>query len=80
LRLGYWRWRFYAGRIFTNWEADNNPYEKDHNQYYAIYAHPLPIDGAAIKFAVSHANASDDDPTVADSDVLGFKMRLYYAF
>lgn len=66
--------------FFTNWEEDNNPYEKSHNQYYAIYAHPLPIDGAAIKFAISQANASDDDPTVADSDAFGFKVRLYYAF
>jgi hypothetical protein len=66
--------------FFTNWEEDNNPYEKDHSQYYITYAHPLPIDGAAIKFAVSQANASDDDLTVGDSDALGFKVRLYYAF
>lgn len=66
--------------FFANWEEDNNAYEKEHNQYYIAYAHPLPIDGAAIKFAVSQANASDDDPTVGDSDALGFKVRLYYAF
>jgi len=71
---------FTLAAFFTNWEEDNNPYEKSHNQYYAIYAYPLPIDGAAIKFAVSQANASDDDPTVGDSDVFGFKVRLYYAF
>lgn len=66
--------------FFTNWEEDNNTYEKEHNQYYIAYAHPIPIDGAAIKFAVSQANASDDDPTMGDSDALGFKVRLYYAF
>ncbi len=66
--------------IYTNWEADNNPYEKDHSQYYAAYAHPLPIDGATIKFAVSSASASDDNPAVGDSDALAFKIRLNYNF
>lgn len=64
----------------TNWEEDNNPYEQGHNQYYIAYAHPLPIDGVTIKFAVSQASASNDDPTIADSDTLGFKMRLNYNF
>jgi hypothetical protein len=67
--------------FFTTWEADNNPYEKAHNQYYAAYAHPLPIDGAAIKFAVSQANATEETAAGdVDSDALAFKVRLYYAF
>jgi hypothetical protein len=66
--------------VFTNWEADNNPFEQEHNQYYAAYAHPLPIEGATIKFAVSSATADDEDPSAGDSDALAFKVRLNYNF
>lgn len=64
----------------TNWEQDGNAYEKEHTQYYISYAQPLPIEGTTIKFAVSQASASNDDPTVEDSDALGFKVRLNYTF
>lgn len=68
------------GGSFTTWEEDNNTYEQEHTQYYVAYAHPLPIDGAAIKFAISQASASNDDPAIEDSDALGFKVRLNYNF
>lgn len=68
------------GGSFTTLEKDSDDYTQEHNQYYVAYAHPLPIDGAAIKFAVSQASASNDDPAIEDSDALGFKVRLYYAF
>ena len=67
--------------FFTNWESDDpSEFDETHYQYYIIYAHPLPVEGATIKFAVSQASASDDDPTVGDSDALGFKVRLNYNF
>ena len=66
--------------FFTKWEEDNNTYDREHDQYYIIYAHPLPIDGTTIRFAASQAAASDDDPSVGDSDALGFKVRLNYNF
>ncbi len=68
------------GGSFTSLEKDSDDYTQEHNQYYVAYAHPLPVDGAAIKFAVSQASASNDDPTIEDSDALAFKVRLYYAF
>lgn len=69
------------GGSMTIWEEDNIAFEKEHTQYYIAYAHPLPIDGAAIKFAVSQANATEETATGdVDSDALGFKVRLYYAF
>lgn len=71
---------FTLAGLLTNWEQDNNAFEKEHAQYYIAYAHPLPIDGAAVKFAVSQSSASDDNPLVPDSDALGFKVRLYYSF
>lgn len=67
--------------FLTNWEEDNNPYENEHSQYYIAYAHPLPVDGASIKFAVSQASATEENSTGdEESDALGFKVRLYYAF
>ena len=69
------------GSFFTTWEQDNNNYEKDHCQYYAAYAHPLPIDGATIKFAVAYATSTEETAGEdIDSDALGFKMRLNYDF
>ncbi len=68
------------GGSFTTFEYDGDDYTQEHNQYYVAYAHPLPIDGAAIKFAVSQAAASNDDPTIEDSDALAFKVRLNYNF
>jgi hypothetical protein len=67
--------------FMTNWESDDSAeYDQDHMQYFIAYAHPLPFEGAAIKFAVSQASASDDDPSVGDSDALAFKVRLQYDF
>jgi hypothetical protein len=66
--------------FFTTFELDSDDYTQEHNQYYVTYAHPLPIDGATIKFAVSQASASNDDPTIEDSDTLAFKVRLNYNF
>jgi len=69
------------GSFFTTWEQDNNDYGKDHFQYYAAYAHPLPINGATIKFALAYATSREE--TAGDdieSDALGFKMRLNYDF
>jgi hypothetical protein len=66
--------------FFTTLEKDSDNYTQEHNQYYVAYAHPLPIDGATIKFAVSQASASNDDPAIEDSDALGFKVRLNYNF
>lgn len=69
------------GSFFTTWEQDNNDYEKDHCQYYAAYAHPLPIDGATIKFAASYAISTEETATDdIDSNTLGFMMRLNYDF
>jgi hypothetical protein len=70
----------FAG-FMTNWESDDaGEYDREHTQFFIAYAHPLPIKGAAIKFAVSQASATDDDPGVGDSDALGFKVRLQYDF
>jgi hypothetical protein len=66
--------------FFTTLEKDSDDYTQEHNQYYVAYAHPLPIDGATIKFAVSQASASNDDPAIEDSDALAFKVRLNYNF
>lgn len=66
--------------FFTTMEKDSDDYTQEHNQYYIAYAHPLSIDGATIKFAVSQASASNDDPTIEDSEALGFKVRLNYNF
>jgi hypothetical protein len=67
--------------FMTNWESDDiAEYDQEHLQYFIAYAHPLPFDGAVLHFAVSQASASDDDPTVGDSDSLGFKVRLDYDF
>jgi hypothetical protein len=67
--------------LYTTWEEEDNDYGKTHNQYYATYAHPLPIDGATIKFGISHATAtqetSGDD---INSDATGFEVRLNYDF
>jgi hypothetical protein len=66
------------GGIMTTFEVDEANNDDDtHNQYYAAYAHPLPIDGATIKFAVSSATATVDD---VDSSAMGFKVRLNYDF
>jgi hypothetical protein len=70
----------FAG-FMTNWESDNPAeYDEEHTQYFIAYSNPLPFEGASINFAVSQASASDDDPTVGDSDALGFKVRLQYDF
>jgi hypothetical protein len=68
------------GGSITSLEKDSDDYTQEHNQYYLAYAHPLPVDGATIKFAVSQATASNDDPTIADSDAMAFKVRLNYNF
>jgi hypothetical protein len=84
--IGAWcEWAMGKGTLtvagfWTNWEQDNNSYEKEHLQYFIVYAHALPIDGAAIKFAVSQAFASNDNPKVGDSEALGFKVRLCHTF
>lgn len=69
------------GAFFTTWEQDNNNYQKDHSQYYAAYAHPLPIEGTTIKFAASYATSTEETagPDI-ESDALGFEMRLNYDF
>jgi hypothetical protein len=67
--------------FLTNWEQDNNTTEATHNQYYIAYIHPLPIDGASIKFAVSQATATEEtDSGDIESDNLGFRIRLNYSF
>jgi hypothetical protein len=67
--------------FLTDWETDDSSdYDKTHNQYFIAYAHPLPIEGAVIKMAVSQASATDDDPSVGDSDAMGFKVRVQYNF
>jgi hypothetical protein len=67
--------------FLTNWESDDSAeYNREHMQYFIAYAQPLPFDGAVIHFAVSQAAASDDDPSVGDSDALGFAVRLDYDF
>jgi hypothetical protein len=67
--------------FLTNWESDSTAeYDREHLQYFIAYAHPLPVDGAVLHFAVSQAAASDDDPSVGDSDALGFEVRLDYDF
>lgn len=68
------------GGSFTTLELDSDDYTQEHNQYYVAYAHPLPVDSATIKFAVSQASASNDDPAIEDSDALAFKVRLNYNF
>jgi spore maturation protein CgeB len=66
--------------LFTTLEKDSDDYTQEHNQFFVSYAHPLPIDGATIKFGVSQASASNDDPGIEDSEALGFKVRLNYNF
>lgn len=67
--------------IFTTWEQDDNDYDKNHTQYYVSYAHPLPIEGATIKFAGSFANATQESAGGdIDSSASGFKVRLNYNF
>ena len=66
--------------FFTTLEKDSDDYTQEHNQFYIDYAHPLPIDGATIKFAVSQASAANDDPAIEDSDAMAFKVRLNYNF
>lgn len=68
--------------FMTTYENDADDYSKTHNQYFVSYVHPLPIDGAAIKFAVSQASASNDDDPLdsGDSDAFGFRVRLNYTF
>lgn len=68
------------GGSFTTMEIDGSSYDQEHTQYYVAYAHPLPIEGTTIKFAVSQASASNDDPAIEDSDALAFKVRLNYNF
>lgn len=68
------------GGSLTTKEDDGDDYTQEHNQYYVAYALPLPIDGATIKFAVSSASASNDDPAIEDSDASAFKVRLNYNF
>lgn len=66
---------------YTTWEQDNNSADKEHTQYVLAYAHPLPIDGTTIKFAISYANATENAAQGdIESDALGFKIRLNYAF
>lgn len=67
--------------FYTTWEEDDNDYDKNHLQYYATYAHPLPIEGATIKFAASFANATEESAGGdIDSSASGFKVRLNYNF
>lgn len=67
--------------FYTTWEEEDNDYDKNHAQYFAAYAHPLPIDGATIKFAVSYATATEETAGGdINSDALGFKVRLNYNF
>jgi hypothetical protein len=67
--------------FLTNWEEDNYAFDKTHNQYFIAYAHPLPIDGASIKFAVSQATATEETSGAdIENDALSFKVRLYYSF
>jgi hypothetical protein len=69
------------GAILTHYEEDNSSYENEHSQYYIAYAHPLPIDGAAVQFALSQAAATQEAAGGdLDSDALGFKIRLNYSF
>ena len=67
--------------FYTTWEQDDYDYDKNHLQYYAAYAHPLPIEGATIKFAASFANATEESAGGdIDSSASGFKVRLNYNF
>jgi hypothetical protein len=67
--------------FLTNWEEDNYAYEKTHNQYFISYAHPLPVDGAAIKVGLSQATATEETAGAdIENDALAFKVRLYYSF
>lgn len=43
-------------------------------------SHDMLIVEATIKFAVSSASASDDNPAAGDSDAPAFKIRLNYNF
>jgi hypothetical protein len=79
--LGIGKGTFSLGAFYTTWEQKDNDYGKEQMQYHASYSHPLPIDGAAIKFGISHANATQESATGdIDSDAMGFKVRLNYAF
>ncbi len=66
--------------------------EKDHTQWFASYTEPLPLDGAAVKFAVSgaSANVEDGEKTVGGADqgdpdevthtAIGYRVRINYSF
>jgi hypothetical protein len=64
----------------TTQEVDESDATDEHLQYFVAYAHPLPIDGATIKFAVSGANATNESAGDVDSDALAFKVRINYSF
>jgi hypothetical protein len=67
--------------FLTNWEEDNYAFDKTHDQYFFAYAHPLPIDGAAIKFAVSQAVATEETAgATIENKALAFKVRVNYSF
>jgi hypothetical protein len=67
--------------FLTNQEEDDSSFENQHAQYFITYAHPLPIDGAVIKIGASRATATQETANGdVDSDSLGFKVRLNYAF
>ncbi len=71
-----------VGFNMTNEEIKNNPAESDHMQYFVSYAHPLPIEGAILKFGVSMAQATQEQSGVSDleHDAIGCRMRINYYF
>lgn len=67
--------------IMTTQEIEDSDYDCSHNQYYISYAHPLPIDGAAIKFAYSMADATQESAAGdLDGSASGFRVRITYDF
>lgn len=79
--LGLGKGTLSLAAFYTTLEQEHSSYDKNHTQYFVSYSHPLPVEGAVIRFGVSGANATKESASGdIDSDALGFKVRLNYAF
>jgi hypothetical protein len=61
---------------------DSEDYETTSNTFFVSYAHPLPVEGAAIKLGLSTANgeAEYDGDGVYTSSANGMRVRFWYEF
>lgn len=67
---------FGVGGGFTKLTYDKSDDESSMIEAYAVYDYPLPVDGAAAKFAVSYAKASIKPAAGGDTDNTAFGARL----